>query len=170
MLAVVMVSWHFETSDFNALLPLWAERGGKLLEMYNATDFQLLPLLQAWHWSLNLFICFESCTRCNLEFYFPYCNSTWRVSSLYLAGPLLCPVLNWPGCCCFFFVSSSPAIFRVGTSFCFKWTGSVWLKCFWTPEVFVSVSKLLFEGSLEFPEEPLETLGFTVSQQFCERG
>lgn len=169
MLAVVMVSWYFETSDFNTFLPVWAERGGKLLEMCNATDFQLLPLLQAWHCSLNLFTCFESCTQCNLEFYFPYCNSTWRVSSLYLSGPLHCPVLNWPGCS-FFCIVFSPGIFRAGTSFCFEWTGSGLLKCFWTPEAFVNVSKLLFERSLEFPEEPLETLGFTVSQQFHEHG
>lgn len=106
MLAVVMVSWYFEMSDLNTFLPVWAERGGKLLEMCNATDFRLLPLLQAWHCSLNLFTCFESCTQCNLEFCFPYCNSTWRVSSLYLSGPLHCPVLNWPGCCAFFVVCS----------------------------------------------------------------
>lgn len=36
--------------------------------------------------------------------------------------------------------------------------------------MFVNVSKLLFKRSLEFPEEPLETLGFTVSQQFREHG
>lgn len=157
MLAVMMVLWYFETSDFNALLLLWAERGGKLLEMCNATDFQHLPLLQARHRSLNLFTCFESCTRCNLEFYFPSCNSTWHVSSLYLAVPLHGPVLNWPGSRCFLCIVFSPGIFRAGNSFCFKWTGSILLKYFWTPEVFVNVSNLLFERSSEFLEEPFET-------------
>lgn len=114
MLAVMMASWCFEMSDFNALLPLWAERGGKLLEMCNATDFQLLPLLQAWYCSLNLFTCFEICAWCNLEFYFPYCNS------VYFAVPLHRPVLNCPGCRCFLFIVFSSGIFRAGTSFCFK--------------------------------------------------
>ena len=41
---------------------------------------------------------------------------------------------------------------------------------FWTPEVFVSVFKLLFKGILEFPEQPFETLRFIVGQQFHEHG
>lgn len=44
------------------------------------------------------------------------------------------------------------------------------LEDFWTPEVFDNVFKPLFNGGLEFLEQPFETLCFIIGQQFCECG
>lgn len=73
-------------------------------------------------------------------------------------------------CWCFLFIVCFSLILRAVTSFCFNWTERLFLKDFWTPEVFLNVSKPLFRGGLEFPEQPFETLRFVVSQQFHERG